>query len=82
MELPLEIRRGATALHVLPTSDDSSTRLLVELAVSLRGTGMELGVADVQELTGALQQWLAVNGHELPDPPAGWVLLPQVLVED
>jgi len=72
---PLELVTRTGVLSVDETADHSSTRLLLTAGGPIRGARLELDVAGVQELTGALLEWLAECGHNLPP-------LPVVLTED
>lgn len=67
------------------TEDNSTTRLRVQVrAVDWEHTCLsaELNVRDVQQLAGAMLQWLNDGGHALPDAPAGWVLVEQYLEDE
>ena len=66
MDLPLELTTRSGVLHVDATADDSSTQLLLTAGGPVRGARLELGVRDVQDLAGALLEWLVGNDHELP----------------
>jgi hypothetical protein len=60
MDLPLELG----VLRLSQTADYSSTQLRIDVP-DMDGVA-RLGVQDAQDLAGALLQWLASNGHELP----------------
>lgn len=72
MELPLELSTLPHRVVLDPTEDNSRTRLMLSLDRPDTRTGgyAELDVRDVQELAGALLQWLDENGHDLPALPA------------
>ena len=63
-ELLLDLR----VLELQRTKDRSSTEL--ELRVPHVDGVAGLGVRDVQDLAGALLEWLVENGHQLPELPA------------
>jgi hypothetical protein len=67
MDLPLDIRTRDAELVLDTTDDVSSTRLLAYAYQAGARVRLELGVADVQALAGALLQWLAANGHDAPE---------------
>jgi hypothetical protein len=69
MDLPLDIRTRDAELVLDTTDDVSSTRLLAYAYQAGARVRLELPVADVQALAGALLQWLAVNGHDAPELP-------------
>jgi hypothetical protein len=69
MELPLELITRSGTLFVEPTTDYSRTRLRAGLGGTQGLRALELDVRDVQALAGALLQWLAECGHDLPELP-------------
>lgn len=62
MDLPLRL----PGLTVDRTDDGSSARLVLQAGGPTLGTRLELMADDVQELAGALCQWLADHGHAVP----------------
>ena len=71
MDIPLELATVDGVLHVGRTADASPTRLVLEVWPRSEGLArLDLGVLDVRILAGALLQWLADQGHDLPESPA------------